>query len=169
MRKFPFMKRLAKNSVLVVLAAMFLVSFTGVRLLFHHCLSCDMVDVYLAAYAGDPSEDIHHRHQQTMHPESSGCHGSCCQDASQHGDSCWLNALACETREVFLKNEDDVTSERVVYRVNTPELNLQLTCQPTLREEPEVLAPWKHCDFLQPPPLLTGKVFVIFAHQLKFC
>ncbi len=168
------MKRLALHTVSFSLAAIFLLSFTGVRMLMHHCLSCEVTDVALMGFGGGNPEALHNFHVAS----SSVCNidddwqdvdHTCCSHApDEHTEACHG---CCQSEVRYLKNDYQISQERSPSRVEP-------VAQPAINELRAVVSPlMQHLAFSPPgnlddeapPPNPTGRDFVIFAHQLKIC
>ena len=165
------MKRLLNHILALVLASMFLVSFTGIRLLVHHCMSCDTVDVIFASYSGDDCNDIHLRHKLMVHEQGEGQHGkSCCSGEQHHEASCSHSGNCCQTEELFIRNDEVVAHERIVYQLHPLEQMHTLPSETFLQPAGELTALTQgDTRSTDPPPKLTGRKFIIFSHQFKFC
>ncbi len=165
------MKRLLNHILALLLASMFLVSFTGIRLLVHHCMSCDTVDVFFANYSGDQCKDIHLQHHLARHlqeGESAGV-SSCCQGDHHHTASCALSSGCCETEEVFVRNDEVFPYERLLIKWQHLDKYVPLSAGICLAQKGEHLSQESgFYQYIQPPPKLVGREFVIFSHQLKF-
>lgn len=164
------MKRLATQIMALTLAAMFLLSFTGIRLLIHYCMSCDTTDVSLFGFAGQDTGAMHQRHL-----ESSVCHISfeddqteaitCCDhdeaEAHQHCGDC------CKSDVHYVKNDYEVPREKMDVRVIPVELVILLpNLLPDTGDNSEPVSKIVAVSD-RPPPKPVGRDFVIFSHQLK--
>ncbi len=161
------MKKLATNTLALTLATIFLMSFTGVRLLIHHCLGCDTTDIALFSLASDDS--MHHKHAEatTCHVafDDDG-HSGCCPadhgDDHEHGcENC------CKTEVHYLKNAYEMQTERNEKRIEAPVLAVlfHFVAPYTPEELPSNLSQQHHTD--SGPPTPVGRDFVIYAQHLK--
>ncbi len=162
------MKKLGINILALSLAGMFLLSFTGIRMLIHHCLSCETTDIALFAFAENDFDHMHHEHASTM-----SCHVNfedeseinCCDaNAEHHATTC---SDCCKTEVHYLKNEYQVSQERNEQRLEPALLAVLL---PLINLQDHKLNPAVHlyaqsCN--TDPPKPVGREFLIFAHQLK--
>jgi hypothetical protein len=165
------MKRFLNHITALLLASMFLVSFTGFRLLVHHCMSCDTVDVFFANYTGGQCKDIHLQHHLTKHLQGGEATGvsSCCKGDHHHTTSCALSSGCCETEEIFVRNEEVVSHERLTIKVQPLEKYVSLPSELLFIQSGDALSlEFNFYQDIQPPPKLVGREFVIFSHQLKF-
>lgn len=160
--------RLAKQLMALVLASFFLVSFTGISLLIHHCLSCDTTDVALPWMSADEVCAMHEGHAETASchlPAGSDHNSGCCDTPIHEGDSdC---GTCCESEVRYLKTEYEVAHEKTVLRVLSVETAI-LTHHETVVEDVLSGPP---AGFIvrsdRPPPKPVGRAFVIYSHQLR--
>jgi len=83
------MRVIGKHILVYLLASMFLVSFTGIRLLIHYCMACETTDV---AFLGLNEENADAMHRS--HAEEGTCHiplddedgATCCGTHDTHSD-----------------------------------------------------------------------------------
>jgi hypothetical protein len=169
------MRVILRHMIVWTLASFFLVSFTGFRLLVHHCMSCDTTDVALA-HLPQGSDCCHGFHEKAGHghcemelpKESSCCSVPVDQPDTQDGIYL-LPFLGCETDIHYLKNEYKVTTEHTQERIAPVELTVNGiqpsdTMQLPIGDSLLNLYVSNH-----PPPNPVGKDFVVFACQLKIC
>ncbi len=145
----------------LVLASFFLVSFTGFRLLVHHCMGCEMTEV---VFAGSPAD--------CCHKEQDAETNSCC---TEYGDpagsnaacSLDLNSECCDIQTIYLKGDFELVSERSTVKIEVPVLAAFVFIAETAwDQEPKILFHGT-TTFEDPPPRLTGRDFVLYSHQLK--
>ena len=160
------MKKIAKNTLAFTLAAIFLMSFTGVRLLIHHCLGCDTTDIALFSLV---TEDLHHRHAEatTCHIDLHDAgHSGCCpiDHSYDHEHSC---ENCCKTEVHYLKNDYEMQTERNEKRIEAPVLTVlfHFMAPNILEILPSKLSEQYFTD--SGPPKLVGRDFVIYAQHLK--
>ncbi len=149
-----------------LLAAMFLLSFTGIRMLIHHCLSCNNTDVAIFSFATDKCS-IHHANEEAVcHiPPSGEANSGCCETAHDAGDDdC---GHCCKTEVHYLKNDYQVSQERnekriepVVVAILAPLFLLQ---DADLLPGKQMIRQFANSD----PPKPAGRDFLIFIQQLK--
>ncbi len=154
------MKKWFRHIIAILLAFMFLVSFTGIRMLIHHCLSCDTTEYAFALQAEDCCGGIHHHHEAACCEVADDMEGACDMQESNH---------CCETEIQYLKNEYQVAQERLLPKVLPVEMAALPLDFSNLQPEPSVLKSTGNITFIPPPPKLTGRDFVLFTHQLKYC
>jgi len=163
------MKKIATYSMVFSLAAIFLLSFTGIRMLIHHCLSCETTDVFLFANSGRSCDNIHH----SKH-EGSVCHVnidgnepiSCCAgNKEEHDNNSCENC--CKTEIHYLVNEYEVYQERSEQRIEPVVIAVLVNLfVPAIQDELPTGNSFNHYTNTDPPQPV-GRDFVIFTHQLK--
>ncbi len=184
----------------ILLACSFLVSFTGIRLLVHHCAGCGTSEVVFLGDASaccmNPSDGSvafllagtynasvgNETDAETDKRASLSCRAdtgvisvadmeaslSCCAAAAQ---SCSLSGQegCCNFESLYLKADLNLTVEKPLPRVEVPVSDVAVLFPAMLSLSvfaSSLLAP--NC-FIDPPPRLTGRDFVLYSHQLKFC
>jgi hypothetical protein len=156
------MQNLLKHILSWILAGIFLVSFTGLRLLIHHCMACESSDVYLFAQVDNCCE--HHSHH---HSDGNTCQlpveegSSCCSTGDAHCDNC------CKDEVVYVKNEYEVSLDRHQFKIEPVEFELASILTTVLygcESRESSFIPHK---YYTPPPKWVGKDFVLYTHQLK--
>jgi hypothetical protein len=163
------MKKLLHHIAAIILAGLFLVSFTGIKMILHHCLSCNTTEYSLI------SQFIGCCDQQATHLPGTS-ESSCCTSNDGQNDLCVINNKkniathcdnCCENEVVYIKNDYDVSSERQEIRV----LPLVIAVIPALTNEFQLSvfsnSITSFSETFQPPPKLAGKDFVLYSHQLK--
>ena len=169
------MKVIFRHIIIWTLAAFFLVSFTGFRLLVHHCLSCDTTDVFLAQMP-QGSDCCHGLHDNGSHlhceVESNG-ESSCCPAPAGMPDAedgiFLLSYLGCETDIHYLKHEYRITTEHTQERISPVELSVNWLQSTDHVNDIHGFTLLNSSFVNHPPPVPVGKDFVVFAHQLKIC
>lgn len=154
-----------------MLAGMILVSFTGMRLLIHHCFACDTTDVVLAAFAPeacDAFHDNHHTHSHCeIHGTGYGDNTPCCENAEEGLVADCQDC--CDTEHHYARTEYRVVQENLDIRVLPQEMEAPFV------KKTDLLNPISsHVEVAivippEPPPGHWGRDFVIFSHQLKYC
>lgn len=153
------------------LAAIFLLSFTGIRMLIHHCLSCETTDVFLFASANQACDAIHHNHHNQN--EGAVCHinldiddaTSCCAGEDEHDHASCENC--CKTEIHYLVNEYEVYQERSEQRIEPVVLAVFVNLFLPVGGD-DLPADSFYVNDNPDPPKLVGRDFVIYAHELKF-
>ncbi len=150
-----------------MLAGLFLVSFTGVRLIIHHCMACDVSALYVFADARSCCEN-----PGTYNAECTVCtvsvdeYSSCCSEENPE-NSC---ENCCDNEVVYVKNDYEVSHERQVPRVEPVLVDAEAFTHSffpfhfEIRDE-QYLFP----STVDPPPRKVARDFVIFTHQIKIC
>ncbi len=161
--------RLARQLMALVLASLFLVSFTGISLLIHHCLACDTTDIALPWVSADEACAMHERHTETAscHLPAGAGHDSECCDIPLHEDNSSCGSC-CESEVRYLKTDYEVAHEKTVLRVLPVETTM-LTHHENVVED-VVAGPPTSGLFIRsdrPPPKPVGRAFVIYSHQLR--
>ena len=148
-----------------LLATMFLLSFTGIRMLIHHCLSCNTTDVAIFSFAGGECDMHQHHAEAVCHMPVSGEAGSgCCEtEHDEEGGAC---GQCCKTEVHYLKNEYQVSQERNEQRIEPVVVAILTPLYLDLVEDP--LPSNQYIQFTNTdPPKPVGRDFLIFANQLK--
>lgn len=163
------MKKIATNILVFCLAGIFLMSFTGVRLLIHHCLSCDTTDVALFSFAGGDCDALHHKHAENTAchiPETGEETGACCvpENANDHNDPC---GNCCKTEIHYIKNEYQVPQERHEHRIEPVVLAILIPLYLSVEDYLPLNDLFSDKRSNADPPKPVGRDFVIFSHQLK--
>ncbi len=164
------MKRLGVQILSMLLAGMFLVSFAGIRLLTHHCFSCDSTDVVMIGFAqGVDCEEIHHNHQEETTCESDHQKADClcCEGYEKQKDShCGDD---CESETHYVRAEFDASADRSPEKILPPEFML-LPAFVISNQELEEKPLYFHFTRLNdPPPKPAGRELVIISRRLKYC
>jgi hypothetical protein len=158
------MQNILKHILSWTLAAIFLVSFTGLRLLIHHCMACESSDIYLFAQVDDCCEHHSHNHNRQNTCELPADEtASCCSasDSQSHCENC------CKDEIVYLVNEYDVSLERHQNKVIPVEFDLVfISLNELCGFDSSEYKFTPHNNFI-PPPKWVGKDFILFSHQLK--
>jgi hypothetical protein len=156
------MKKNFRNILSVVLASLFLVSFTGIQMLVHYCMSCNTTEYNL-----DFSEQKCTNHEPIQSTQTC-CSidiikDGCCEitsDAAQCDD-------CCSHETFYLKNDYQVAYERhdqkilpVVFSL-LPSVLHEVVQQLSAKEDHSLM------NALPPPPMRTGKDFILYSHQIK--
>lgn len=169
------MKTILTYILSLLMAFMFLVSFTGMRMLIHHCFACESTEVLaIGMSTNEDLEDIHHTHH-----EDNGCHlpaenaisaeaeEKCCHgDQECHDAHCGYD---CDSEVEYFRNDYELTQERQEIRIPPPEaLYVEADLFPVLAGTDPLPAviPKPQKDI---PPRLAGRDFIIFSRQLKYC
>ncbi len=163
------MRVIGKHILVYLLASMFLVSFTGIRLLIHYCMACETTDV---AFLGLNEENADAMHRS--HAEEGTCHiplddedgATCCGTHDTHSDhGC---GDCCQSEVHYLRAEFEITPEKHEPRIEPVLITLLPRFMDTESIVPETTGkiPPRPVDE-RPPPRLTGRDFIIYAHHLK--
>ncbi len=164
------MRRFLKHIMAIGLAFMFLVSFTGVRLFMHHCLSCETTEVSVLGISLRDASKMHREHAESCHLPMAGTEsdkgGNCCDAADN--EEAPVCGDCCESEFQYLKNDTRVPHERAEIRVVPVEFELAFASflfVITGDNIPGVDNSYQVPD--RAPPKLTGRDFVIYSNQLK--
>jgi hypothetical protein len=153
------MQKLMRNTITLMLAVIFLVSFTGLRLLLHHCMGCNISDYSLLTSVESCCSAT---------PEHQACTAtlaiSCCSSTSGENNTC---DDCCQDEVIYLKNDYQLVNAQQENRIEPVELSVPaaifLMAEMELPETKFTSGNHAH----DPPPMLTGRDFIIFSHQLK--
>jgi hypothetical protein len=165
------LKQLATYTMVFSLAAIFLLSFTGMRMLIHHCLSCETTDILLFAYSANQCASVHHNHHD--HNDNAVCHINlnhdeaiaCCEgDGVLDHNSC---ENCCKTEFHYLKNDYDVYQERSEQRIEPVVVAVLVNFfVPVVDDELSTGHSFNQYTNTDPPQPV-GRDFIIYTHQLK--
>ncbi|MFN2395778.1 MAG: hypothetical protein ABR597_08835 [Bacteroidales bacterium] len=158
------MQNILKYILTWALAFIFLVSFTGMRLLIHHCMACESSDVYLFSQIDDCCEHQSHNHnhknscQLTVDETSSCCSAN---DTQTHCENC------CKDEVLYVINEYDISLDRQQLKIELLEFQIASILLNELHgfdSSEYIFTP--NNNFI-PPPKWVGKDFILYSHQLK--
>lgn len=156
-------KKIITISLSLLLATTFLMSYTGMRLLIHHCMSCDTTG--LAMFSQQQSCCLDAQQDDGMILcDITTASASCCT-ASE--DSACENC--CSEEVVYLKKDFEFSNDRQQPRIEAVPVDVtaDLFGDEILHsDQSNQVVSFNNTD---PPPKLTGKAFVLFGHQLKIC
>lgn len=156
----------------LLLAGLFLLSFTGIRLMAHHCLGCETTGIVFASSPNACCGTVH-QHENDKPESSSCCHsgGETSKDglpsSGNSPSSCDAEQGCCDFEVIYLKNDFEVTQDRVVVRIASP-----ITAALFMFSD-DVAGPAldrlfeSYPSFEHPPPRLSGRDFLLSTHQLK--
>ena len=152
----------------VTLAGLFLLSFTGVGLFQHHCMACEITEYYLAVNSGQ----VEHHHNDEGHSCYDETENSCKEkDDDIHGCGIFKSDTKhCKTEFEYLKQDYDgfqihggvsnLTPNPIVFSDEIIENNFCYS---------DFIAGKTLQDYIDPPPKLVAKEFIIFTNRLKYC
>jgi len=167
------MYKLINNTIAIILSGLFLVSFTGVKFIAHHCFKCQDTDYSFFAVASDSSDCCSH-HALHQVPQSN----TCCTLSDSEGVSNYVipeiphctspTQRCCKKEVVYLKNDYEVLTDRQDKRLIPSIIGLLpvLTERSLAPESPTEIILFSKND-LQAPLRLSGKDFIIFTHHFK--
>jgi len=158
------LKNIIRHILLWILAGIFLVSFTGLRLLIHQCMACESTDIYLFSQVEscciDSGSELNQENAcQLPSTETT----SCCTipDSDTSCENC------CKDGFVYLVNEYDVSLDRTQTRIEPVEFEAVSGFSDLLYgsrcPESAFIFPGDYT----PPTQWVGKKFILYAHQLK--
>ncbi len=159
--------KLAKKIFSVFLSGLFLLSFTGISLMLHHCMPCEATEYYLAAYSGH----IDHQHDDHL----------CCDDKEKYNfhknnssdsyHSCGIfgnNSNCCKTEVKYLKNDYEINHINITYKLIQP---VCLSDKSFINDKlyTQIFDGQILKDYKDPPIKIVAKAFIIFTNRLKYC
>ncbi len=157
------MKAANKISALI-LTCLFLLSNTGISLVMHHCFACDTTDYY-NLFTGLADHHQHYDHECNT--------GACCDDYEKETDShkCGIFGSlnnCCKTEVEYYKNDYETFlkygSDKSIQLLSlSSEVYLNDICY-SEDKTGKLLQ-----DYIEPPPKLVSRAFIIFTNKLKFC
>ena len=158
------MQNIIKYILTWTLAGLFLVSFTGLRLLIHQCMACESSDVSLfyqvdnCCERNSKNNDHENTCQLPINETSSCCSVS---DTDSQCENC------CKDEIVYLINEYDVSLDRKQYKIEPIGFEIASILLNELHGFDS-----KQYNFIPhnnsiPPPKWVGKDFILYSHQLK--
>jgi hypothetical protein len=156
--------RFVRTIFSLLLTVMFLVSFTGLRLLIHHCSGCDTSNILFA------SESV-----------------SCCsvESPSKDPNSNSIEGLSCCTESVSttcgIRSERGCCDVEMIYLVegyqgllHKPTEKPEISIHYNLSDIPtdifdQCISSHSYCEtpLIDPPPRLVGKAFILYTHHIK--
>jgi hypothetical protein len=154
-------KNAIRHTMAILLAGFFLVSFTGVRLLVHHCLGCNLTEVAIAGIQHDccqTNQDGDEHTCCTKNGHQSGSNNAC---NIEYGEGC------CDLETIYLKGDFELISERTTIKIETPVVAALDVAVETIADSGFNVFNQGAATFEEPPPRLTGRDFVLYSHQLK--
>lgn len=160
------MRLFLKTIPAMILATIFLVSLTGIRLLIHHCMACDTKEVSLVANFDGCCE---HHQENYSHQGTITCsfpltgESSCCVEFGQ----CGMDEDCCRDEVIYLVNDYELTHERQSIRIESlmVALNIETSfCSLICFSDNNDFIPQ---NYAEPPPRIVGKEFVLFTRQIK--
>ncbi len=163
------MQKFIKPILALIMAGLFLVSFTGIRFVVHYCMACDVSSLHVFEDAGNCCED-----QSSLNDETLACTvnpvdaGSCCSGESvSPGNAC---QNCCHDEVVYVKHDYEVSKDRQPQRVapvlvDTEVFTWSLFQQHFADKGDLHLFP----STVDPPPRKVARDFVVFTHHLKIC
>lgn len=158
------MQKFIKYILIWTLAGIFLVSFTGLRLLIHECIACESSGVYLFSQINDCCD-----HNNENQSSDSTCKlpvnetSSCCSvnDTESQCENC------CKNEPVYVKNEYDVSPSRQHIKIHPVEFEVASIALHDLYGFNSREYKFLYRNIFIPPPKLVGKDFILYSHQLK--
>jgi hypothetical protein len=162
------MRKSIKIITSLLLAGVFLLSFTGLRLLLHHCMGCDTYEMHLFSKV-DPCCATSDQTASTANYSCSAeaTAASCCNlpAESSKGVSC---ENCCDDQVVYIKNKYEFVSGKTQLRVELPVLAHFGFFNHPIGSAPVQIISFSSSNHNEPPPpKLAGKSFVLFSHQIK--
>ena len=155
-----------RKTVSILLATIFLVSFTGMRLVMHHCSGCGTTEIVLASVGTDSC--CGQTAGASEPGKGSASDMACCtpEDITCHAG---IHAGCCQFEDLYLKGEFTLIIDKVSPRIDLPVVADAITPEPidaAIHSTGIVATPY---HVTNPPPRLAGRAFVLYSHQLKYC
>lgn len=158
------MQSILKHIFTWILATIFLVSFTGLKLLIHHCMACESSDVYLMVRVDDCCEqqNQNQNHENTCQLPFAEAE-SCCSsnDTQSPCENC------CDDEVVYVKNDYDISPDRQKFKIGPVEYKVVSILLNELYGFESSEFNFTHHNNFIPPPKWVGKDFILYSHQLK--
>ena len=187
------MKKIIRTITALVLASIFLVSFTGIRLLVHNCAGCGTSEIVFAIetvsccgklhapddhtvpiltadhqvrnheatpntaageVAADNEADLNKAAACCIASEPGPCESGC-------GESC------CDFESIYLKGEYDFTFSKAMGTILVPVLDIPADIAGETCDTADRQFNLTDTSFNDTPPKLSGRNFLLFAHQIK--
>ncbi len=148
----------------LLLTVLFLVSFTGVRLLVHHCAGCDTSAIL---FASEPVSCCTGGTAYTDHSENAEEALFCC--ALSEANQCGITGDpgCCDIEVVYLKEDFQLSQHKATEKVTIPVFDIFTVFSTPIPGLDNAHISAAEAPFIDPPPRLTGKAFVLYAHQIK--
>ncbi len=149
------------------MASLFLVSFTGIKMLVHHCMSCETTAYSLISHTDGhcPQPEL-----AELTDESACCisevvnENSYCSSIENVCNGCTDNC--CDNEVLYFVNDYEVSFERNEFNLSPW---VQALLPSLLNDYYSLTAPVPTFYTIdsQPPPKWVGKEFILFSHQLR--
>ncbi len=156
--------RFIRTITTLLLAAMFLVSFTGVRLLVHHCAGCDTSEII---FASEPVSCCSGSIAHTDHSDNAEETPFCCSAPETAHCGIFGDSGCCDFEVIYLKGEFQITQHKAAEKVTVPVFDMLAVFSTTMPGPGIAPSFAAEGPFIDPPPRLAGKAFVLYAHQIK--
>jgi hypothetical protein len=146
----------------LLLASVFLLSFTGLRLLSHYCNGCETEDISLFTEIHTCS--THHAQQESVH---------CCEMEIPKDTCCIENqpipcSNCCSEQVIYVKHKYEVVTYSEQLRLLPVEVNFPSIIYQHLWGMEDTDDEVSFGIYSAQPPLrIVGKEFVVYSHQLK--
>ncbi len=157
------MGKLFRNVLLIFLGAVFLLSFTGLRLLLHSCMGCSTSEMHLfavdegccAAFEQDLAVDfLCSVDTKTI---------SCCSDVMPEADC----SNCCEDKVVYLINDYELLNKKSEVHIGSQLLVRIIANAELMNFDPRQIHASFPVNYYPPPPAYVGRDFILFSHQIK--
>lgn len=157
------MLALVRKFVVLVVAAFFLLAYTGMNITRHTCVSCHKTVYYLVSHT-----DCCNGHYKTHTTHTTCCNDSECANNSHDAaeENCG-NKGCCKSEKIYVKASNTFTYSNFSYIAKA--LSATVTALPELLTVPatpnalDIL-----CTTYRPPPPPSAKQLVILFHRLIF-
>lgn len=148
----------------LLLTVLFLVSFAGMRLLVHHCSGCETSEILFA------SEPVSCCSVGEINGDADG-HSMgelpCCADSGSKACGIHGDRACCDFDIIYLIEDYQGLQHK-------PTVKLDISINYTLSDiSTEILTQSisshsaVEIPFIDPPPRMVGKAFILYAHQIK--
>lgn len=158
------MYRILRSILSLLLAATFLVSFTGVRLLVHQCMGCETSEIVFAGEAvsccASSQADLH------LLQQAEG-NSSCCAIPGSKSCSIPGESACCDIEVVYLKGDFQIAKRMITDHTEFLSLDDLTSPSTNVFDMGIVKTSLVGFSYIDPPPRMVGKAFVFFAHHIK--
>lgn len=145
----------------LLLASVFLLSFTGLRLLSHYCTGCQTEDVSL--FTEMQSCCSNHQHEESMQCDLEMAVDTCCtEDQPVPCSNC------CSEQVIYVKHKYEVVTYSEQLRLLPVMITIPVFVYHHLSAQKVTGDELSFGLFsAQPPSRIVGKEFLVYSHQLK--
>lgn len=158
------MGKFFRNVLLISLGSVFLLSFTGLRLLLHSCMGCSTSEMHMFAV----DDNCCNTREQNLAADYSCCLAiaetiSCCSDPLTEADS----SNCCEDKVVYLINDYELLNKKSEIHIG-PQVAAHHVWHTELMNCASAQAQASlPVNYYLPPPTYVGREFILYSHQIK--